>query len=123
MSLLKEIESMDDITDEEVHLFLRLLAPFAPHLAEHMWELTGNVHSIHTKPWPQFDMSILASSHMTIVVQVGGKRRAEIKVPADATQEYIQEKALSNEAVQKFVEGATPARVVYVPGRLINIVL
>lgn len=123
MSLLRDIKSMDDITDEEVHLFLRLLAPFAPHLAEHMWELAGHVHSIHTEPWPQFDTSILASSHMTIVVQVGGKRRAEIEVPADATQEYIQEKALSNETIQKFVEGATPARLVYVPGRLVNIVL
>lgn len=99
----------------------QLLAPFAPHVAEELWEQLGGKGSVHLSDWPRWDDTLLAEKSLIIVVQVNGKMRGRIQVEADATQEEIEQAALTDENVRKFAGGGKP-RVIYIPGRLINLV-
>jgi leucyl-tRNA synthetase len=103
--------------------FLRLVAPLAPHLAEEIWQALGHERSIAFEPWPQANERFLVSDEVEIGVQINGKMRARICVPADADQSKVLAIALANEAVQKYVGEDAPRRVVYVPGRLLNLVV
>lgn len=100
----------------------QLLAPFAPHLAEELWHQCDGEGSVHVSHWPVWDDQLLINKTITIVVQVNGKVRAKLEVPADAAQAAIEAGALADEHVRSFVGDKKP-RVVYVPGRLINIVV
>jgi leucyl-tRNA synthetase len=102
--------------------FLKLLAPFAPHLAEELWQRLGNRPSIAREAWPEADPALLVDAMVTLVAQVNGKRRDEIRVPADADEETIRRTALASEKVQRHLEGRPPRKVIVVPGRLVNIV-
>jgi leucyl-tRNA synthetase len=113
---------MTDVYQDAFRTLLLLLAPFAPHLAEHMWEKRGEAESVHTATWPVPDSAHLLCEDMTIVVQIAGKKRSEFSVPVETTEQEIQDKALKDETVQKFLGDTKPTRVIYVPGRLINIV-
>lgn len=122
MILVRHLESLETVSAHTATVILRLLAPFAPHLAEHLWSRVGGEASIHTAPWPVAREDLLVEDTMMIVVQIAGKKRAEITVPTDASEDTVRETALQVEAVQKVLEGRAPSRVVYVPGRLLNIV-
>ncbi len=122
MVCVRELEGLMEVPQEAYTLLLRLLAPFAPHLAEHLFEPYGGGSSIHTQPWPAADTSLLVSSTMTIVIQVAGKRRAEVELSSDASEQEVLEAALSLEQVRKFAGEGAPSRHIYVPGRLINII-
>jgi leucyl-tRNA synthetase len=115
------------ITREAAGVFCKLLAPFAPHLAEELWRSLGHAHSLTYEPWPQFDPSLLVEDSWTLVVQVNGKKRDDLRIPASldpkADAAAIQALALASETVARFVAGKVPKRVIYVPGRLVNIVL
>lgn len=104
------------------HLLI-LLSPFAPHLCEELWAAIGNAHSVSTEPWPSYDEQAIAAEQMLVVVQVNGKVRGKITVAADSTEEDVKEAAFQDERVLKHVGGRTVERVIYVPGKLINIVL
>lgn len=107
-----------------IESLLQVLAPFAPHITEELWSQLGYASTIHIDTWPKWDDTHLgAGTHMTIVVQVNGKVRAKISVAADASQDDIQAEALASENVRKVVGDTSPAKIVYVPGRLVNIVL
>lgn len=101
----------------------QLLAPFAPHIAEELWHELGQEVSVHTSGWPVHDDKHLVADTITIVVQVNGKVRANIEVGTDATEDSIKGEALNNTQVQKYLGNKKPARVIYVPGRLVNIVV
>ncbi len=101
---------------------LLLLAPIAPHLAEEMWELTGHEYSIHNQPWPSWDEGRVARQEITLVVQVDGKLRDRLTVPTEINEDDAREAALASEKVQAALGTAAPKRVVYVPGRLVNVV-
>jgi leucyl-tRNA synthetase len=101
----------------------QVLAPFAPHIAEEIWHQLGNEASVHVAPWPVHDPQYLVADQITIVVQVNGKVRANLQVPSDASKEDIESQAMADQNVQKFMENKKPAKVVYVPGRLVNIVV
>jgi len=103
--------------------FLRMLSPFAPHLAEELWHRLGHEGSVGRAPWPEADGSLLVEETLTVAVQVNGKRRSEITVPADADREAVEAAALGDEKVQRHLDGATPRKVIVVPGRLVNIVV
>jgi leucyl-tRNA synthetase len=103
--------------------FALLLAPFAPHLAEELWQRLGASASLAREPWPQADPALLVTETITLVVQVNGKRRDEIRVPADADEETIRAAALASEPVQRHLAGRPPTKVISVPGRLVNIVI
>ena len=103
--------------------FVLLLAPFAPHLAEELWAQLGLPYSIHQQPWPELDPALLVGDRITLAVQVNGKRRDEIQVPADADEVAIRAAALASERVRRHLDGRQPRRVIVVPGRLVNVVV
>jgi leucyl-tRNA synthetase len=109
----------------EVEPLVQLVSPFAPHLAEELWERLG--HGVHGKSifdagWPAFDAAVAAESLVTIAVQVGGKTRGTVQIPVGAGQEDALAAAMADSAIAKFVTG-TPRKIIFVPGRLLNLVL
>jgi leucyl-tRNA synthetase len=104
------------------HLLLLMAGP-TPHIAEELWHKLGKPYSIHQQAWPVFDPDKAKEDEITLVIQVNGKVRDRISVPADIGDEEAKEKALASEAVRKFLEGKEPHKVIVVPGRLVNIVV
>jgi len=109
--------------NDALRAFVLVLAPFAPHHAEEMWEDLGEPYSVHEQSWPAWDKSLIRAEEITLVVQVNGKLRDRIEVPADITEEAAKELALSSERVRPHVEGRELRKSVYVPGRLVNLVV
>ncbi len=112
-----------DAWEEAIRTLLLLLAPCCPHIAEELWVRTGRPYSVHLQSWPQYDPALLVEEVVTLVVQVNGKVRARLEVPADISEEAARAAALSHPNVQRYVEGKEIRQVVYVPGRLLNIVV
>lgn len=108
--------------DEALDIYLRMMAPVTPHVAEELWAKHGKPYSVHTQSWPEVDEEAAAEEQITLVVQVNGKVRDRIDVPADISEEDARRLALSSEAVLKHLGGKTPRKVIVVPGRLVNIV-
>jgi leucyl-tRNA synthetase len=104
------------------HTYVRLLAPFAPHIAEELWARMGGTYSVHQQAWPAWDEAQIAEETVTLVVQVDGRVRDRIAVPVDITESDARERALRSEGVRRHVDGHDVERVIYVPGRLINVV-
>jgi leucyl-tRNA synthetase len=102
--------------------FVLLLAPFAPFAAEELWERLGGPYSIHRQAWPAWDEALAAEETVTLVVQVNGRVRGRLSVPADIGEDAARQQALACDGVRRQLDGRRVARVVYVPGRLVNIV-
>ena len=105
-----------------IESLLQILAPFAPHITEELWHELGHDETIHIDHWPKWDDRFIQSSSMTIIVQVNGKLRAKLELPVDADQQTVESEALADMNVQKFLDNKKPTKVVYIPGRLVNIV-
>ena len=108
--------------EEAIERLLLLMSPMAPHISEELWERTGRGFSIHDRAWPEWDDGLAADAVITLVVQVDGRLRDRIEVPASIADDLARETALRSRNVQRHVEGREVARVVYVPGKLVNIV-
>ncbi len=108
--------------EEAVEALLLLLAPACPHIAEELWTRTGRPYSIHQQAWPVWDPEIAAEEVITLVVQVNSKVRDRLQVPADISEEQAKELALHSAGAQRHTAGKTVRKVIYVPGRLVNIV-
>ncbi len=106
----------------EVEPVVQLVAPFAPHIAEELWEQLGHTESVFEAGWPRFDASLAADDTVALAVQVNGKMRGTLNVPRDVTQDAAFAAAKSDAAISKFLVGE-PKKVIFVPGRLINIVV
>jgi leucyl-tRNA synthetase len=100
-----------------------LIAPFAPYLAHELWEMLGEKGSLLRAPWPKYDPALAKEEEIEIPVQVNGKLRSLIVVPADASEETIRERALSDEKIKSLIAGKQIVKIIVVPGKLINIVL
>ncbi len=111
------------IVYEGFSILLRLLAPIAPHITHILWRELGYGTDILTSPWPQPDAAALVQDTVELVVQVNGKVRGKVKVPADADRAAIEAAALADENVQRFTEGKNVVKVIVVPGRLVNVVV
>ncbi|GAB4474449.1 MAG: class I tRNA ligase family protein [Anaerolineales bacterium] len=109
--------------EEAVDIYLRLMAPATPHIAEELWHLLGKPYSIHTQPWPEVDEDAARKETITLVIQINGKVRDRVEVPASVTEEEAKQIALANLVVQKHLAGNSPKQVIYVRGRLVNIVV
>jgi len=120
---LKPKVSQDPAWKEAVEIYIQMLAPVAPHLAEELWQQLGLPYSVHTSRWPTVDEAAAAEDVITLVIQINGKVRDRITVPVDVTEQEAREMALASEMTKKFLEGRTPKQVIYVKGRLVNIVL
>ena len=113
----------EDSWKHTVETFLLMLAPLAPHIAEELWERTGNPYSIHNQSFPQWDDKLAAEEEITLVVQVNGKLRERIRVPIGITREEAERLALESPRVQTYVNNKKVEQLVYVPGRLVNVVV
>ena len=102
---------------------LQILAPFAPHITEELWQELGHTDTIHVDHWPKWDEKYLTSDTMTIIVQVNGKLRAKLELPADADKDIVEQAALADENVVKFTSNKPPKKMIYVPKKLVNIVV
>lgn len=103
--------------------FVQLVQPFAPHMAAELWQQLGNEDQIDFAPWPMWDEAKIVTQTMTIAVQVNGKLRAKLALPPDSDDESIKAAALADENVQKHLENKQPTKVIYVPGRLVSVVV
>ncbi len=109
---------------EATSIYLRLMAPFTPHIAEELWARTGGAYSVHTQPWPEYDEASAAEDVITLVVQVNGKVRDRIEVPASISEEDAKAAALASEGAQRHLDGKPPKKVIYVPARgMVSIVV
>ena len=123
MILLNGFEE-NGASKKDFEIFLKLLAPFAPHITEEIWrECFGNKTSIHREPWPEYDPKLLIEETVTIVLQVNGKIRDTISMDASVTESAAKEAALANEKVKHAMGSAAPKRVIYVDKKLVNIVI
>jgi leucyl-tRNA synthetase len=109
--------------NESVEIYLKMLAPVAPHISEELWEKIGKPYSIHTQAWPKVDEAAAKQDEITLVVQINGKVRDRVLIAAECSDEEAKKAALTSELVQKSLEGNKPKQVIYVKGRLVNIVL
>jgi leucyl-tRNA synthetase len=109
--------------EEAIAALMLMIAPAAPHIAEELWARTGRGFSVHQQAWPSYDPELARDEEVTVVVQVNGRVRERLVLPADVTEAQARELALASERVRSHLDGAAIARVVYVPGRLVNIVL
>ncbi|MFU8826709.1 MAG: class I tRNA ligase family protein, partial [Brevefilum sp.] len=108
---------------EAESIYLRMLAPVCPHIAEELWARTGHPYAIHNQPWPEVDEEAAKEDQITLIVQVNGKLRDRITVPINISEVEAKAAALASENVQTYIAGGAPKKVIYVPGRLVNIVV
>jgi len=108
--------------DEVATLYLLMMAPVTPHVAEELWNILGKPYSIHLQPWPAVDEAAAAEDEVTLAIQINGKVRDRITVPVGMPESQVQALALQREIVQKYLEGRAPRKVIIVPGKLVNVV-
>jgi leucyl-tRNA synthetase len=123
IELNNELVGKGPLPKEVAESFVLMLAPLAPHIAEELWQKLGHGDTLARAPWPRHDAALLVESEVEYPVQVNGKVRAHVKVPADADDPQAQAIALADEKVKAFVEGKPVKKVVVVKGRMINIVV
>jgi leucyl-tRNA synthetase len=122
MVLTNDIEKYKDISVKDYKLFLQILSPFAPFIAEELFHELGEKQSIHKSKWPKHDPKKIIDEEIKIVYQVNGKVRAERMIPRDLPENEIKKQALEDAAILPWIEGKEIKKIIYVPGRLVNIV-
>ena len=110
------------VRQEAMSALVRLLAPFAPHLAEEFWQRLGGQNSVHIQPWPDHDPDALVMQSIEVVIQVKGKVRGSMSVAVDCSKEELERLALASDVAKRWLEGKPPRRVIVVPGKLVNLV-
>lgn len=132
-ALMELLNTMQDAQEQGVagtlawedaqDIYLRMLAPITPHIAEELWARSGKPYSVHTQSWPELDEEAARDDEITLVVQVNGKLRDRITVPVGLPEEEAKKMALASEAVQKQINRKEPKKIIVVEGKLVNIVL
>lgn len=129
MELMNKVSKQDYNDDvsraigyEAIEAIILMLSPITPHICNVLWKELGHTEALDTTPWPVADEAAMVEAHKLIVVQVNGKLRAKLTVAADATQEDVQALAMNDENVTRFTDGKTIRKVIFVPGKLLNIV-
>ena len=121
---LKDAECNDSpVYKEGIETLVFLLAPFAPHIAEELWSLWGNTESIHQQKWPEVDPDALTVDEITLVIQIMGKTRGTIQVPASSDKVALEKYATESEIAQGYLEGKEIRKVIVVPNKLVNFVI
>jgi leucyl-tRNA synthetase len=113
----------DKVAQEGLSILLRLLAPITPHISHYLWRELQFGEDILTAPWPEPEAAALIEDEIDLVVQVNGKRRADVRVPREADHATIERLVLAHANVQKFIDGQAVKKVIVVPGRLVNVVV
>jgi leucyl-tRNA synthetase len=123
MILVNKMESATLITQSEFESVLKLLAPFAPHVADFLWQDLGNKKSIHISTWPEFDAALTADSETKIIVQVNGKVRGTFTVQTGTDSVILENMAKNMPEIKKWTTGKEIVKVIVIPDRLVNIVV
>ncbi|OGI95708.1 leucine--tRNA ligase [Candidatus Nomurabacteria bacterium RIFCSPLOWO2_01_FULL_42_17] len=123
MIFINDLGGVDSVSKDVYKKFLQILSPFAPHMTEELWTILGEKKSINLSAWPTFDENLIKDEEIKIVVQVNGKVRAFMSVQAGDSEEYIKAEVLKKADILKYIEGKNVKKIIYVPNRLINIVL
>ena len=123
MEFVNAAMKAEQINKDWVEQFVLILSPFAPHMGEELWERLGHRNTLAYEVWPKYDEALLVEDVIEIPVQVNGKLRGKVVVPAGTPEQAVREQALAEENVRRFIAGKTVAKVVYVPGRLVNVVV
>jgi leucyl-tRNA synthetase len=123
MILANEIEKEENIPIADYRLLITLLSPFAPHLSEELWQKIGSSNSIFEEKWPVYNPKLIQDEEIELVVQVNGKLRDRIQVPTDISEEEAKKLALESEKVKGFIEDKKIMKIIFVKGRLINLVV
>jgi leucyl-tRNA synthetase len=122
MTLLNDLSRLEAVPRQALETLALLLAPYASHLAEELWERLGHPPSIAARPWPEFDPALCIDDAVEVPVQVMGKLRAKLVVPRDTSKEVLEQMARDEPAVRKWTEGRTIQKVIVVPGKMVSIV-
>ena len=123
MTLVNEMYAAGSVTRGELKILLALLNPVAPHMTEEMWQLLGCEGELAYAAWPQWDEKALVRDEVDIALQIGGKTRGRIMVPADMTKESAEKDIPKHPDVQKYIAGKTVVKVIFVPGRIVNLIV
>lgn len=118
-----KVDGFSSDWQSSVESLIKLVQPFAPHMAAELWQQLGHETQLDFEPWPDYDDTKIVVDGLTIVLQVNGKVRANVVVPTDTTKDELEKLALENERVKEHLSGKTPVRIVVVPGRLVNVVV
>jgi len=122
MILSNQLQKCETVSLTTVKTFVQLLAPFAPHIGEELWQRLGGAPSIADAPWPEYDESKLETEEVKIIFQVNGKMRGEALVSVDAKENDVLAIAKAHPRVAPHLEGKNLGKVVFVPGKILNIV-
>ena len=123
MTLLNEIYKENRISKENLTIFLKLLAPFAPHITEEIYEMIGGEGFLTVSAWPEYDEAKTIDATVEVGVQVNGKVRAAVSIPAGCDKDTAMAAAKANDRVASFLEGKKIVKEIFVPGKIINIVV
>lgn len=123
MIVTNKMSKQKTLAQSDLEVLLKILNPFAPHITEEMWSQLGHEKVLVFEPWPAYDEKAAQDTEVEIAIQINGKVRARITVETAATQEQVSVLAKANEAVKKHIEGKEIAKEIYVPGRLLSIVV
>ena len=123
MILANRFHELDVVPVDAAKRFTLILAPFAPHLAEELWERLGHTTSLAYEPWPSFDPALTVDEEVEMAVQVNGKVRSKVRLRRDATEADARAAIAGDEAVLAWTKGKTEKKFLFVPGRIINVVV
>jgi leucyl-tRNA synthetase len=123
MEYLNELQRRPALHLAEARAFALLLAPLAPFIAEELWARLGQPYSVHQQRWPEYDADLAAPLRLAVPVQIGGKTRDVLEVPAESTEAEVLSAALASEKVQRHLQGRQVRKTIYVPGRMLNLVV
>ncbi len=123
MMLATKMDKSESVNVDDFKKFLQILSPFAPHIAEELWNLLGEKKSIHLSDWPKWDENLIQDAEIKIAAQINGKVRTEIIIQANDPEETVKNKALLNEIVLKYTTGKDIRKIIYIKNKLINIVI
>ncbi|HEX7586441.1 MAG TPA: class I tRNA ligase family protein, partial [Patescibacteria group bacterium] len=123
MILVNKMEKEQNLQAAEYELLITLLSPFAPHIAEELWEKLGHKESIFLEPWPEYDPELIKDEEIELVIQINGKLRDRIKVATDISEKEAKKISLESKKVKNFIAGKKIQKIIFVKGKLINIVV
>jgi leucyl-tRNA synthetase len=123
MILATEMEKAEYVSAQDFKMFLQILSPFAPHVAEELWSMLGEKKSINLSTWPKWDENLIKDEEIKIVVQINGKIRSEIMIQIESSEEDVKKKVIMDENILKYTTGKEIKRFIYIKNRLVNIVI
>lgn len=123
LNLLYQGDLSPAVLSESIESLILLLAPFAPHISEELWESVGRTGSVHQQSFPEWDELLSSAPEVTVAIQINGKLRDRIRVAVDSDQERLKDAALRSQKISRFLKGKKPKKVIVVPGKVINLVV